>query len=260
MFNFNVRFPNAGNSPVDVDFSFIDLTTNDMFTVSTHFDGVNFTLPVFSDSQIRDLSFVKSEGDLYITTFDISKIFPYGTNSLSWFFNYFSVDDTTLLSGLTSALGLSSPSSFSSLSSTIITSLENLNSKIDSLDIQIPDDLSSKLQNLSNQVSSLDLTPLSNISLPDSLTGLTPIDITDLDGNFCKFVPGDQVYYGLYGIWEVVKVSLVLVSEDMYTPVYQIKQNISPDGQPPVYRYNSVPQSVLTMYLPPKTVQTAQVF
>lgn len=83
---------------------------------------------------------------------------------------------------------------------------------------------------------------------------ITPIDLSDLGGNFSKYVQGDLVFYGTYGIWEVLKSTLMLVSEDTFMPMYQLRQNIADDGKPVKYRYNVAPQNVLTLYVPPKTV------
>jgi len=132
-------------------------------------------------------------------------------------------------------------------------SLSDILSKIDALDLQIPDNLNTQLSELSDDIANIDLAPLSNISLPASLTGLTPIDITNLDGNFCKFVAGDLVFFGLYGIWEVVKASFILVDENHFTPSYQIRQVVSEESVTPVvFRYIDVPQSVLQLFIPPK--------
>ena len=39
----------------------------------------------------------------------------------------------------------------------------------------------------------------------NSAMEITPIDLSDLGGNFSKYVQGDRVFYGTYGIWEVLK-------------------------------------------------------
>lgn len=83
---------------------------------------------------------------------------------------------------------------------------------------------------------------------------ITPIDLSDLGGNFSKYVQGDRVFYGTYGIWEVLKSTLMLVSEDTFMPMYQLRQNIADDGKPVKYRYNVAPQNVLTLYVPPKSL------
>ena len=46
----------------------------------------------------------------------------------------------------------------------------------------------------------------------------------------------------------------MLVSEDTFMPMYQLRQNIADDGKPVKYRYNVAPQNVLTLYVPPKSV------
>lgn len=88
----------------------------------------------------------------------------------------------------------------------------------------------------------------------NSVMEITPIDLSDLGGNFSKYVQGDRVFYGTYGIWEVLKSTLMLVSEDTFMPMYQLRQNIADDGQPVKYRYNVAPQNVLTLYVPPKSL------
>ena len=88
----------------------------------------------------------------------------------------------------------------------------------------------------------------------NSVMEITPIDLSDLGGNFSKYVQGDRVFYGTYGIWEVLKSTLMLVSEDTFMPMYQLRQNIADDGKPVKYRYNVAPQNVLTLYVPPKSV------
>ena len=129
----------------------------------------------------------------------------------------------------------------SSLGTSLLPRFDALDSKLDSLDVQVPDDLAAKLVNLDTAISNIDLGSI----------GSSFVTADSVDGNFCKFIPGDLVYYGLYGTWEVVNSSFVLVSEDTYTPVYFIRQITSDDGVVPVtYRYNKVPQSVLTRVVP----------
>ena len=67
----------------------------------------------------------------------------------------------------------------------------------------------------------------------------------------------DLVYYGLYGIWEVVAVTFIMTGEDTYTPQYELKQNIAADGEPDNFRYNRVPQALLTLYVPSASVVVA---
>ncbi len=93
--------------------------------------------------------------------------------------------------------------------------------------------------------SGVDFSALANFTLP---ADLTPIDITNLDGHFSKFVSGDVVFFGLYGLWEIVSCSLIMTSEDTYEPHYQVRQNTTVAPATPKYRYNTVPQSVLSLF------------
>lgn len=75
-----------------------------------------------------------------------------------------------------------------------------------------------------------------------------------LSGDFCKFLKGDIVFFGLYGFWEVVDGISCLQSEDTYQPFYLLRQNVALPGFPVEYRYNFVPQSALHLYVPDSTV------
>ncbi len=108
----------------------------------------------------------------------------------------------------------------------------------------MPPDLSLKLSEIMNVLNSLDFLALENFILPD---GLAPIDVTSLCGHYSKFSMGDVVSYGLYGLWDVTNVSFALVSENLYEPIYDVRQNIGTTSSPK-YRHNKVPQSVLTLY------------
>lgn len=129
-------------------------------------------------------------------------------------------------------------SSVTSSLNSIFSALNSLSDQIYHLDLQIPDDLSSKIQALDAQVSNIDLS-----SLP---MNLTPLDLTDLNGNYCKYPNGTLVYYGAYGIHEVVKSSLSLTADNQLTPFYVVRRNVNPDENGvPEYVYNNVPQDYL---------------
>ncbi len=113
----------------------------------------------------------------------------------------------------------------------------------------IPSNLIDNLTDIRTVLDSLDFTALHDFVLPD---GLTPIDVTTFGGHYSKFAVGDVVTYGAYGLWEVIKVSFIFVSEDLYQPIYQVRQKI--DTVELKYRYNLVPQDVLSQHIPTQEV------
>jgi hypothetical protein len=102
----------------------------------------------------------------------------------------------------------------------------DLSSQINAIDLQIPNDLPQKISDIINQ-------------LP---ANVTPLDITNLDGNMCKYKTGDLVSFSTYGVFTVVKAELCIVNEDVITPLYTILK----DG-----RYSQAPQVLLTKYVAP---------
>lgn len=224
-------------------------TTNTFYTITITFDdslylaycnGVTVSFPASGGSVSTSVDFTPVITMLNSLTDK--------ANSISY--NVQIVKDT--VSSVNSNLGITKtnvdtlifrvPANLASTVDTVSTNVNTVSTKVDAVATSVN----------SLDFSGVDFSPLANLAnLP---TDLTPIDATNLNGHFSKFVPGDTVFYGLYGLWEVLKVSLTLTSEDTYTPLYQLRQNTAPVGSTPTYRYNTVPQSVLSLYVAPATV------
>lgn len=98
------------------------------------------------------------------------------------------------------------------------------------------------------------LTSISSASAFSAGSGGSDSDIVDannLSGSYCKYVNGQVVYYGTYGLWVVTRAFLVLTSDNALTPFYDLRADdgFNSAGEPK-YRYCTVPQDYVYAYVP----------
>ncbi|MDD3466637.1 MAG: hypothetical protein PHE67_05750 [Campylobacterales bacterium] len=216
--------------PYDLSFSFTNVVTGAFDSFGFYITAPGVAEPLSGFLDYSSFFSVSVHNGFTRVTYDIRNIFISSCYTVGYINELDVSPDSPLTPFFASAFGSSSPVDLSS----VLTAISNLDSKIQNLDLQIPDDLGLKIQSLNTQVSNLDLS-----SLPSSLS---PIDLTDLNGNYCKYPNGTLVYYGAYGIHEVVKSYLSLTADNQLTPFYVLRRNIALEGAEPLYVYNSVPQ------------------
>jgi len=77
------------------------------------------------------------------------------------------------------------------------------------------------------------------------------VDANNLSGSYCKYVNGQVVYYGTYGLWVVTRAFLVLTSDNALTPFYDLRADDGLDSSgDPKYRYCTVPQDYVFPFIP----------
>lgn len=66
---------------------------------------------------------------------------------------------------------------------------------------------------------------LNTTPVPTSGVASGVVDAYNLNGSLCKYINGQVVYYGTYGLWVVERAFLMLTADNQLTPTYDLVKN-----------------------------------